>query len=64
MARRCEICGKSAQVGFKISHSHRKTKTRWLPNIQRVKAIVDGQVKHIHVCTSCLKSGRVQKAVK
>ncbi len=64
MARRCEICGKKAQFGYKISHSHIKTKKKWLPNVHRVKAIVNGEVKRIYVCTSCLRSGKVQKAVK
>jgi large subunit ribosomal protein L28 len=44
-----------------ISHSHRRTKRRWNPNIQRVRALVNGSPKRIRVCTSCLKAGKVQK---
>ncbi len=62
MARRCEICGKRVQTGYKVSHSHIRTKKKWLPNIQKVKAVVDGEVKRINVCTSCLRSGKVTKA--
>lgn len=63
MAKRCEICGKGPIFGHNISHSHRVTKRRWNPNLQRVHAIVNGKKKRISVCTECLKSGKVQKAV-
>ncbi|MGQ9617958.1 MAG: 50S ribosomal protein L28 [Candidatus Aminicenantia bacterium] len=63
MARRCEICGKGPIFGHNISHSHRVTNRRWNPNLQRVHAIIDGKRKRIRVCTQCLKSGRVQKAI-
>jgi large subunit ribosomal protein L28 len=46
-----------------VSHSHRRTKRRWNPNIQRVRAIVKGTTKRIDVCTGCIKSGKVTKAV-
>ncbi len=62
MARVCEICGKRPGVGYKVSNSDHRTKRRWLPNLQRVRAIVDGKVKRIRVCTACLKAGKVQKA--
>ncbi|AEA33902.1 50S ribosomal protein L28 [Hippea maritima] len=64
MARRCEICGKRAQVGYKVSHSHIRTKKKWNPNIQRVKVYVDGKVKRMNVCTQCLKANKVEKAVR
>jgi large subunit ribosomal protein L28 len=44
-----------------ISHSHRRNKRRWNPNIQRVRALVNGSPKRIRVCTSCLKAGKIQK---
>ncbi|MFP4362357.1 MAG: 50S ribosomal protein L28 [Spirochaetia bacterium] len=62
MARRCEICGKGTVTGNHISHAHNKTKRVWKPNILRVKANVDGSVKRMKVCTSCLRSGLVMKA--
>ena len=61
MARRCDICGKGRQVGNKISHSHIKTKKVWLPNLQKVKAVVDGTPVRLTVCTRCLRSGKVVK---
>ena len=44
MANYCEICGKGMMTGMNVSHSHLKTKRTWKPNIQRVRAIVDGEV--------------------
>ncbi|MCL6446809.1 MAG: 50S ribosomal protein L28 [Armatimonadetes bacterium] len=63
MARKCAICGKGIRVGMQVSHSHIRTKRTWTPNLQRVKAIVNGAPKRILVCTRCLRSGKVQRAV-
>ncbi|AXB81526.1 50S ribosomal protein L28 [Megasphaera hexanoica] len=63
MANYCEICGKGTVTGMNVSHSHLKTKRTWKPNIQRVRAIVDGEVKRVNVCTRCLRSGKVQRDV-
>ncbi|ACV62048.1 ribosomal protein L28 [Desulfofarcimen acetoxidans DSM 771] len=63
MARKCDICGKGVVTGMKVSHSHIRTKRTWAPNLQRVKAIVNGSPKRIMVCTRCLRSGKVQRAV-
>ncbi len=61
MAKVCEICGKGPRFGNNISHAHNVTKRRWNPNLQRVRAVVDGTIRRIRVCTTCLKSGKVQK---
>ena len=63
MATVCEVCAKGMQSGMNVSHSHLKTKRKWKPNLQRVRAIVNGEVKRINVCTRCLRSGKVQRAV-
>ncbi|MBR1552707.1 MAG: 50S ribosomal protein L28 [Schwartzia sp.] len=63
MAHVCEICNKGPMSGMNVSHSHLKTKRRWYPNIQRVRAIVDGEVKRVNVCTRCLRSGKIQRAI-
>ena len=63
MAKICEVCGKKPIVGNNVSHSHRKTRRRWLPNLQRVRAKLSGTVKRIKVCTNCLKYGKVLKAI-
>jgi large subunit ribosomal protein L28 len=62
MARTCEICGKKPSVGNNVSHAHNLTKRRWLPNLQRVRANVNGRTKIMRVCTKCLKAGKVVKA--
>ena len=64
MAHVCEICNKGPMSGMNVSHSHVKTKRRWYPNIQRIRAVVDGEIKRVNVCTRCLRSGKVQRAVK
>ncbi len=61
MAANCEVCGKRPSFGHNISHSHRRTKRRWNPNIQRIRAVVDGTRRRIDVCTSCLKAGKVTR---
>lgn len=63
MASVCDVCGKHPSFGMKVSHSHRRTKRRWNPNIQRVRALVNGSPKRVQVCTSCLKAGKVEKLV-
>ncbi|MDD4334829.1 MAG: 50S ribosomal protein L28 [Desulfotomaculaceae bacterium] len=63
MARNCVICGKSTVVGIKLSHSHIRSKRTWAPNLQRVKAVINGSPRKVLVCTRCLRSGRVQRAI-
>lgn len=60
---KCEICGKGISFGINVSHSHIRTNRVWKPNLQRVKALVNGTPKRIDVCTRCLRSGKVQRAV-
>jgi len=62
MAKACEICGKKPMVGSNVSHAHNVSKRRFNPNLQRVRAEVDGRVKKMMVCTTCIKSGNVTKA--
>jgi large subunit ribosomal protein L28 len=62
MAKRCEVCGKGPVVGRKISHAHNVSARRFEPNLQRVRAMVNGGIKRLRVCTRCLRSGKVTKA--
>jgi large subunit ribosomal protein L28 len=62
MARVCEICGKGPRTGNRVSHAHNLTKRRWLPNLQRVHAVVNGARRRIRVCTRCIRSGKITKA--
>jgi large subunit ribosomal protein L28 len=58
----CAICKKGIGRGNKISHAHNVSRRTWKPNLQRVRAVVDGRTKHLRVCTRCLRSNFVQKA--
>jgi large subunit ribosomal protein L28 len=62
MAKRCEICGKGPAVGHNISHAHNVTHRRFEPNLQKVRALVNGGIRRLRVCTRCLRSNRVIKA--
>ncbi len=59
---KCDICQKGLLFGNQVSHSHRRSNKAWKPNIRTVKAIVDGTPKTLHVCSRCLKSGKVSRA--
>ena len=63
MSRVCEVCKRGPSTGNNVSHSERKTKRRWLINLQSVRIQTAGRKKKIKVCTRCLRSGSVQKAV-
>ncbi|MEA3297062.1 MAG: 50S ribosomal protein L28 [candidate division Zixibacteria bacterium] len=64
MSKVCEICGKKPQFGNNVSHANNTTRRRWMPNLQRIHALVDGKSKRIQVCTSCLRAGKVIKHVR
>ncbi len=60
---KCEICDKSVQFGNNVSHSNKKTGKIWRPNIRRVRVIENGRRVRRYVCTRCIRTGSVQKAV-
>lgn len=64
MAAVCEVCGKHPSFGMNVSHSHRRTKRRWNPNIQKVRAVVNGSPRRISVCTSCIRAGKITKPTR
>jgi len=77
MGMQCSVCGKKpvlgnqktyrgkakylGGVGKKITGMSRRT---FKPNLQKVKAVVDGETVRVRVCTQCMRSGRVQRPVK
>ena len=63
MAFACDVCGKKHQSGHNVSHANNKTKRVFNPNLQTVRALVEGTPKRIRVCTRCLRSGKVRKSV-
>lgn len=75
MSRVCYVCGKKPIAGRTIARRGKakkyggvgqkitgKNNRRFLPNLQNVKAVIDGKNKRVRVCTKCLKAGKVVKA--
>ena len=56
---KCSICGKGVTFGHNVSHSNRKTNRAWKANIRRVKATP----KTVNVCSRCLRSGKITRAI-
>lgn len=63
MAKVCEICGKKPMYGNNVSHANNRTRRRFNPNLQKVRAQVNGETKRLTVCTSCIQAGKVIKAI-
>ncbi len=63
MAKVCDICKKGKMTGKKVSHSKRSTNRTWTPNLQRVRVVVNGARKTLKVCTRCIRSGKVTRAL-
>lgn len=61
MAKQCHICGKSPQSGNTVSHANNRQRRRFLPNLQSVRAMVDGSRRRIRVCSACIRAGKVEK---
>lgn len=64
MAQRCEFCGKGKMTGHAVSHAHNLSNRVWNPNLQKVRALVEGRVRSVYACTRCLRSGKVTKAAR
>jgi large subunit ribosomal protein L28 len=56
MAKKCELCGKKPLTGNNVSHSNKKTRRRWLPNLQHVKITLNGITRYRYICTACLRT--------
>lgn len=64
MAQRCFVCGKGPMFGQTVSHANNATKRVFNPNLQRVRARVDGRVMNVDVCSRCLRGGKIEKAAR
>lgn len=60
---KCEVCGKSVLFGHNVSHSNKKTGKMWHPNIQKIRVVEGNKVVRKNVCTRCIRSGAVRKAI-
>jgi len=67
MAKRCDICDKGPMTGYNYSflrsHYNPENKRRFMPNLQPVRAVINKTVKRLKVCTSCIKAGKIKRAV-
>ena len=63
MSKVCVICNKKPGFGNNRSHSMVATRRRFNPNLQRMRILLNGSPTRAYVCTRCLKSGKVTKAV-
>lgn len=63
MSKVCDICGKGALNGNYRSHSTHATKRKFYPNLQKMKVEINGKVKTVRVCSSCLKANKVKKVI-
>jgi large subunit ribosomal protein L28 len=59
----CSVCGKKRVIGNNVSHANNKTKRLVMPNLQRIRLVTGSGIKKDYVCTRCLRSGAVKKAV-
>ena len=63
MSRVCEICGKGPSFGHNVSHANNKTKRVCYPNLHRMRVLRNKNVVRMRVCTRCIRSGKIAKAV-
>lgn len=64
MAKVCEVCGKGKVFGNQVTFSNKKSSRSWSANIRSVRAVVKGGgTKKVNVCTRCLRSGYVERAL-
>lgn len=59
----CAVCGKQRVIGNNVSHANNKTKRLTMPNLQKMRVVMNNSVKRRYICTRCLRSGVVKKAV-
>ena len=60
---KCAVCGKKTRIGNRVSHANNRTKRTFAPNLQRLRVKVGATVKRQYVCTSCIKAGKIVKAL-
>lgn len=63
MAKFCEVCGKGKISGNSITHSDRKIRRTWKPNVRRINVLENGTSTKKFVCTRCMRSNKVQRAI-
>lgn len=60
---KCDVCSKDTVYGNNVSHSVRRTNRTWKPNVKKIRVMENGTPKSINVCSRCLRSNKVTRAV-
>ncbi len=65
---KCEVCEKAMRTGHRISITRsqvsRRANRRWKPNVKKIQIIDENNaVRSIHVCTRCMRSNKVTRAI-
>ncbi len=60
---KCDVCSKDTVYGNNVSHSVRRTNRSWKPNVKKVRIVENGTPKSVNVCSRCLRSNKVTRAV-
>ena len=64
MTKKCDLSGTTVMTGNNVSHSHKKTRRIWNANLQTVRVLLpSGEKKKMKVCTRCIRSNKIEKAV-
>ncbi len=63
MAKFCEVCEKKPLKANKVCFSNKHHIYKQRPNLHSVKTEINGTVKKINVCTSCIKANKVKKVI-
>lgn len=56
MSGRCEICERKPMYGNNVSHSQRRTRRRFVLNVQRRRIQINGVMRTVHICTRCVRT--------
>jgi large subunit ribosomal protein L28 len=63
MSYKCAVCGKGSSSGNTVSHSNKASKRLFRPNLQSLNIVLNGKKAREYVCTSCIKSNKIKKAI-
>ena len=63
MSRICDVCGKGPLNGNLRSHAMNASKRKYYPNLQSIRAEINGQIRPIKICASCLKTNKIKKVI-
>jgi large subunit ribosomal protein L28 len=56
MSGRCDVCHRKPLHGNNVSHSQRRTRRRFVLNVQHRRIHIDGQMRTLNICTRCMRT--------